>query len=94
VPTRNNSGGDRCHQHGGIHGSVIRNGLPPVRLHDLRHGSATYALAAGIVTKVVSDDLGHARVQTTENLYVSVLPELKQAAADAIADTITRARRR
>jgi hypothetical protein len=45
--------------------------------------ATTYALAAGITSKVVSEDLGHARVQTTENLYVSVLPELKQAAADA-----------
>jgi integrase len=90
VPARDG----RCHQHGGSKHSPIRDGLPPVRLHDLRHGSATYALAAGIASKVVSEDLGHARVQTTENLYVSVLPELKQAAADAVADTINRARRR
>lgn len=65
--------------------------MPPVRLHDLRHGSATYALKAGIQMKVVSEDLGHARTQTTEDLYVSVLPELKQAAADAVAATIPRA---
>jgi integrase len=88
------AGETRCRQHGGQGQSRRRDGLPPVRLHDLRHGAATYALAAGIATKVVSEDLGHARTQTTENLYVSVLPELKQAAADAVADTITRARRR
>lgn len=88
------AGDIRCHQHGGAYRPPPRDGLPPIRLHDLRHGSATYALAAGIATKVVSEDLGHARVQTTENLYVSVLPELKQASADAVADTITRARQR
>jgi len=87
------AGDTRCRQHGGQGQSRRRDGLPPVRLHDLRHGAATYALAAGIATKVVSEDLGHARTQTTENLYVSVLPELKQAAADAVADTITRSRR-
>jgi integrase len=88
------AGDDHCRQHGGNTEARKRDGLPPVRLHDLRHGSATYALAAGIATKVVSEDLGHARVQTTENLYVSVLPELKQAAADAVAETISRSRRR
>jgi len=83
--------GGRCHHHGGGRQNpdhATRDGLPPVRLHDLRHGSATYALKAGIPTKVVSDDLGHARTQTTENLYTSVLPELKQAAADAVAAAI------
>jgi integrase len=83
--------GGRCHHHGGGRqhpDHAVRDGLPPVRLHDLRHGSATYALKAGIPTKVVSDDLGHTRTQTTENLYTSVLPELKQASADAVAATI------
>jgi integrase len=89
--TRHVTGDGRCAQHGGVSGSPAeRNGLPPVRLHDLRHGSATYALAAGIQMKVVSEDLGHARTQTTEDLYVSVLPELKQASADAVAATIPR----
>lgn len=34
---------------------VAAAGLPPVRLHDLRHGAATPMLAAGIDIKVVSD---------------------------------------
>lgn len=29
------------------------SGLPPVRLHDLRHGAATLTLAAGVELKVV-----------------------------------------
>ncbi len=57
--------GGQCHHHGGGRQNpdrAVRDGLPPVRLHDLRHGSATYALKAGIPTKVVSDDLEvHAR---------------------------------
>lgn len=28
-------------------------GLPPIRLHDLRHGAATLALAAGVDMKTV-----------------------------------------
>jgi integrase len=33
-------------------------GLPPVRLHDLRHGAATLLLAAGHDMKVVQETLG------------------------------------
>jgi integrase len=39
---------------------VRQLGLPPVRLHDLRHGWATLALANGVHPKVVQERLGHA----------------------------------
>ena len=38
---------------------VRKAGLPPVRLHDLRHGSATLSLAAGVDIKIVQEMLGH-----------------------------------
>jgi integrase len=60
-------------------------GLPPVRLHDLRHGAATQALAAGIDIKTVSDLLGHSTITITADTYINVTDELKRAAADAIA---------
>jgi hypothetical protein len=69
-------------------------GLPPNRLRDLRHGSASYALAAGIPIKVVSEDLGHSTTKITEDVYTSVLPELKQSAATAVAATIPRSAKR
>ena len=34
--------------------------LPPVRLHDLRHGAATLALTAGVDLRVVQKMLGAA----------------------------------
>jgi integrase len=40
-------------------------GLPPIRLHDVRHSYATAALAAGIPAKVVSERLGHATIAIT-----------------------------
>jgi integrase len=68
-------------------------GLPPVRLHDLRHGAATLALAAGVEMKVVQTMLRHADITTTTNLYTSVLPEVAHAAAQDIAKFIPRAAR-
>jgi integrase len=37
-----------------------RAGLPPIRLHDLRHSVASILLARGVHPKVVSEMLGHA----------------------------------
>ncbi|MEY9935609.1 integrase [Catenulispora sp. GP43] len=63
-------------------------GLPPIRLHDLRHGIATHALAAGVPLKVVSELLGHATTGITGDIYTTVVDEAKRAAAAAIAGQI------
>jgi integrase len=60
-------------------------GLPPVRLHDLRHGTATHALAAGIDIKIVQEMLGHASSSITRDTYTSVLTDTRNTAALAIA---------
>ena len=60
-------------------------GLPPIRLHDLRHGTATHALTAGVAMKVVSEMLGHSTTAITADLYTSVVDEAKRHAANAIA---------
>jgi len=60
-------------------------GLPPVRLHDLRHASATYALRDGIEMAVVSKRLGHSRQSTTSDIYSHVLEGRDAAAADVLA---------
>ena len=64
---------------------VARSGLPPVRLHDLRHGAASLALAAGADLKTVQAQLGHASIVLTADTYTSVLPELLADAAEATA---------
>lgn len=68
-------------------------GLPPIRLHDLRHTAASLALAAGVPLKVVSEQLGHSSLAITADTYTSVLPAVAQAAAEAVADVIPRATR-
>jgi len=65
-------------------------GLPPIRFHDTRHSSASFALAAGVDMKVVSATLGHAKYSFTADTYTSVMPEVAAAAAEATAAIIPR----
>lgn len=66
-------------------------GLPPIRLHDLRHGAASLALAAGADLKVVQDMLGHSSIVLTADTYTSVLPEVGRKAAEDAASLIVAA---
>lgn len=63
-------------------------GLPPIRLHDLRHSYATAALAAGVPTKIVSERLGHVSIAITLDTYSHVLPNMQEEAAEQIARLI------
>jgi integrase len=63
-------------------------GLPPIRLHDVRHSYATAALAAGIPAKVVSERLGHANIAITLDVYSHVIPGMDAQAANAVASLI------
>ena len=67
---------------------VKRHGLSRIRFHDLRHTSASLALAAGVHPKVVSERLGHASVTITLDTYSHVLPTLQTEAAHRIAALI------
>ena len=66
--------------------------LPPIRFHDLRHGAATLSLAAGVDIKVVSETLGHSKSSFTRDTYTSVIPEVAQAAAEAVVQVVPRMR--
>jgi integrase len=59
--------------------------LARIRFHDLRHSSAVLQLAAGTDVKTVSENLGHARVSTTLDLYAHVMPSTRRAGAEALA---------
>jgi integrase len=65
-------------------------GLPPVRFHDLRHGSASMLLTAGTDIKVVSEIMGHSTSAFTADVYVTVAEEMGEAAAAAIAGLVPR----
>lgn len=64
------------------------SGLPPIRLHDLRHGAASLSLAAGNDLETVQAMLGHASIVLTADTYTSVLPSLAHQAAEATARAV------
>lgn len=64
---------------------VVAGGVPPIRLHDLRHTHATLALQAGVHVKVVSERLGHATVGMTLDTYSHVIPAMQEDAAAKVA---------
>jgi len=62
-----------------FHRLTTTAGLPPLRLHDLRHGAASLMLAAGVSMKVVQETLGHSSVVLTSDTYSSVYPQVVSA---------------
>jgi integrase len=60
---------------------------PPTRglgFHDLRLTCATLLLRQGVNPKFVQELLGHADISLTLNVYSHVLPDMGDAAAEAI----------
>lgn len=61
--------------------------LPPVNLHSLRHGAATFALHAGASLRAVQKMLGHSDIAVTQR-YANVLEEATRTMAEASAQLI------
>ena len=57
-------------------------GLPDIRFHDLRHSFATICLENGDDIKTVSENLGHATVAFTLDVYGHVTDKMKKDSAD------------
>ena len=60
-------------------------GVPVMRLHDLRHTSATLALSAGVHPKVVQERLGHSSIMITMDTYSHVVQGMQEEAAEKLA---------
>lgn len=62
--------------------------LPLVRFHDLRHTHATLLLMEGVNVKVVSERLGHSKVDMTLDTYTHVLPQMQQDAVNKLENVL------
>lgn len=67
-------------------------GLEDVRLHDLRHTVASFAVASGHSLYVTGSLLGHARAATTQR-YAHLHDDARHAAADTVSTAIADAMR-
>lgn len=61
-----------------------QNGLPDIRLHDLRHTYATQLLDLNVDLKTISQMLGHTSIKTTADIYISRNKDAAFRAAKAI----------
>jgi integrase len=64
--------------------------LPRIRLHDLRHTSASIGLASGESLKEISERLGHSSLGITADTYTHVLPVVASESAERRARLIPR----
>jgi integrase len=69
-------------------------GLPPKRLHDLRHASASFQLASGVQVATVSKRLGHSQIALTVNTKRPPVPRGERRAAERAPALIPRASQR
>lgn len=63
--------------------------LPRIRVHDLRHTTATVLLEAGVHPKVVQDLLGHSTIAVTLDTYSHVAPALHVDAIRVLDQRLT-----
>lgn len=61
-------------------------GIEGATMHTLRHTYATRCFEAGVDIKAISEQLGHANVKTTYNIYVHLLEDTKAKEIDKLAD--------
>lgn len=67
---------------------MAEHGLPRIRLHDLRHTSASIGLAAGESLIEVSRRLGHSSITVTADIYSHIAPHVAMESAKRVADLV------
>jgi integrase len=65
-----------------------RAGLPHIRLHDLRHSTATIMLKLDVHPKIVQELLGHSRIAETLDIYSHVLPTMQEGAINKLNNNL------
>ena len=59
-------------------------GLPPIRVHDLRHSHASFLIEKGFSPLLIAERLGHENIQTTLQIYSHLYPNKQQEVARQI----------
>jgi integrase len=64
---------------------IADSNLPTITMRELRHSHATALLKAGVHPKVVQEQLGHASIKVTMDIYSSLLPTMQREAVERLA---------
>jgi integrase len=62
--------------------------VPKITFHDLHHLHATVLMALGENPKIISERLGHSRVQVTLDTYSHVSADMQRKSANRFEDVI------
>ena len=65
-----------------------KNGLRPIRFHDLRHSCASLMVMNGVPMKQVQEWLGHSTFSTTADIYAHLDYKSKEGSAGVIANLL------
>lgn len=60
-----------------------------IRLHDLRHTSATLLITQNVHAKIISERLGHKKISTTMDIYGHALPVADREASQKLDDILS-----
>ena len=71
--------------------AIKQSGIPKVNLHDLRHTTASIAIANGANVLVLARMLGHSTPTMTLNIYGHMFKEDLESVAKSINDSILKA---
>jgi integrase len=67
---------------------VIKNELPDISPHSLRHTFAALQIAGGVPVTAVSHRLGHSTPAVTTSIYAHAIKSATEAAADILQDML------
>jgi len=71
-------------QHGLWKKALKAAGVPEIRMHDLRHSTATFLIASGEPANVVAEILGHRDASITMRVYSHILAPMREHAASTL----------
>jgi integrase len=68
-----------------------RAGMDGVRLHTVRHSTASGMLSHGVPLNVVSQILGHSGISLTADVYGHIAPDVSRKALDVLGPALSAA---
>ena len=67
----------------------IKNKIPVISIHGLRHTHASLLLFAGVSIASVAKRLGHASMTTTQKIYLHIIQELENKDVDLVMRSLS-----